>query len=839
MKRWSPVVLLLLCAVLLPSTIPVDVFSAMPARLCGTKLTPADIAAFNAEPPIQFNMSLTLPANTCIPVSLHIVRKSDGTGGISLNQFYKGLQDCNAKYAGTGLTFHLHDIIYLDSDDYYLNINTDAEIDNLLNESPVANTVNVYCTENLSSGGVGLCGRGSFTTSSPQGIALANNCVGVPGNDSSFPHELGHYFDLFHTHETAFGSELVDGSNCTTAGDKLCDTPADPGLDPANNIDNNCTYTGTATDANGDSYSPDTHQIMSYAPKLCRDVFSPQSQAKILNTLTTKRAYLLNFGCPPDANAGTDLTAECTGSATTQVQLDGSGSSDPDGQALTYEWSATGVTFDNATAQKPTGNFFIGTITVRLVVKDTEAYADTDYVDVTIEDTTPPDITCPIDTTVECSSHCGVAKLDLAGWLAGAVATDTCDPSVTVTNDAPTCFPEGETTVTFKTQDAFGNSNSCTAKVTVVDTTPPVIDVVLDRNVLWPPNHKMAEVCAQVTATDICDPNPSFVLYSVTSDEPDNDKGDGNTVNDIQDANTGTADVCVSLRSERRGGGDGRHYTIVYKASDSSGNTATASVTVCVPHDMSAGAVCSMGFNPTGTELQSNANSFALVIPGSNSLNVASIDEKNIYVGNTAYVIKASSTRFVDATNDGKTDLAAIFTLANPGILAALNRPAEMETFNLGSGEIDTKLIADGPIGLHFATKAGANYLVSDIFSLGTPVALPAAPPTRERVTPRAMTTLEAPNVRVTAMRSIHPNPFNPETTVDFSIAGNANVTVAVFDVKGALVRVLVDETMTAGEHSVRWNGVDERGRPAASGVYFVRMITGSYNETRKIVMLK
>ena len=74
-------------------------------------------------------------------------------------------------------------------------------------------------------------------------------------------------------------------------------------------------------------------------------------------------------------------------------------------------------------------------------------------------------------------------------------------------------------------------------------------------------------------------------LVSITSNEPDNGKGDGNTVNDIQGAAFGTDDREFKLRSERSGRGSGRVYTITYEAEDQSGNTTTAEVTVTVPHD--------------------------------------------------------------------------------------------------------------------------------------------------------------------------------------------------------------------------------------------------------------
>lgn len=93
-------------------------------------------------------------------------------------------------------------------------------------------------------------------------------------------HELGHVFGLSHTGDPG-STELVDGSNCTTAGDMLCDTPADPGYVTPAEIDlTTCTYIGSLTDANGDVYDPPYRNIMSNSTCV-QDSITPQ-QAQIM-----------------------------------------------------------------------------------------------------------------------------------------------------------------------------------------------------------------------------------------------------------------------------------------------------------------------------------------------------------------------------------------------------------------------------------------------------------------------------------------------------------------------------------------------------------------------------
>ena len=202
-----------------------------------------------------------------------------------------------------------------------------------------------------------------------------------------------------------------------------------------------------------------------------------------------------------------------------------------------------------------------------------------------IVDTLDPTPTCPPDVSVECVASGGTPKTDpsLAAFFAGFSATDFCDATPTLTNNAPDLFPVGTTPVTFTATDDSANADSCAANVTVEDTVPPTIAVTVSPTVLWPPNHKMVTITANVVVDDVCDPNVAFQLVSITSDEPDNGQGDGNTTDDIQGAAFGTPDLTFQLRAERQGNGDGRVYTIVYRALDMSGNTTDAIAQVVVP----------------------------------------------------------------------------------------------------------------------------------------------------------------------------------------------------------------------------------------------------------------
>jgi hypothetical protein len=112
-----------------------------------------------------------------------------------------------------------------------------------------------------------------------------------------------------------------------------------------------------------------------------------------------------------------------------------------------------------------------------------------------------------------------------------------------------------------------------------LDTTPPTLTVSLSPNTLWPPNEKFVPVTATITVKDDFDPAPEVQLISIIANEPLS-KEDG------RDIQPGTDDRQFLLKAKRKDHNkDGRIYTVTYTATDGTGNIATASATVTVPHD--------------------------------------------------------------------------------------------------------------------------------------------------------------------------------------------------------------------------------------------------------------
>jgi len=156
-------------------------------------------------------------------------------------------------------------------------------------------------------------------------------------------------------------------------------------------------------------------------------------------------------------------------------------------------------------------------------------------------------------------------------------------PGGSATGVSPTIMlPLGWTQVSLTVSDGL-LSDTDWVWIRVKEPTPPEIVVIsVSPDVLWPPNHQMVDVEVEATWSDNCDPNP-WVSVSVSSSESVNNNGvgDGNT-----DVDWEVIDLThFRLRAERAGVNSDRVYTITYTVTDASGNSASANITVTVPHD--------------------------------------------------------------------------------------------------------------------------------------------------------------------------------------------------------------------------------------------------------------
>ncbi len=211
--------------------------------------------------------------------------------------------------------------------------------------------------------------------------------------------------------------------------------------------------------------------------------------------------------------------------------------------------------------------FATGQTTVRCNATDFSANTTSGTFIVTVTGGLPT-LTLPDDITVEATSPAGTPVTFTATATDGVV---TCTPP------SGSSFPLGTTTVNCTATNTVG-SISGSFTVTVVDTTPPdILRLTANPSSLWPPDHKMVPVTVTAQVVDNGDANPLVHIISVSSNQPVDGTGDGDTSPDWEI----TGPLTVNLRAERANNQD-RKYTITVEAVDASGNATQSSVEVKV-----------------------------------------------------------------------------------------------------------------------------------------------------------------------------------------------------------------------------------------------------------------
>ncbi len=316
-------------------------------------------------------------------------------------------------------------------------------------------------------------------------------------------------------------------------------------------------------------------------------------------------AFIMSFTSPFIVDAGVNVTIDSSEQLSTILNGTATDSDPP----LTYRW-LEGATELLASSPVVGGSapldlfplplFSIGAHTLTLEADNDQTIATDDMI-LTIENS-PPTVapsgggTFQLGDNITLSGQ--VADFDGDGlnyrWFEGALPDFTASFISTNAGGTPVVLPEfviigglslGNHIITLEADDGTNPPESDNINVDVIDTTDPTISVTVSPGILWPPNHKMVDVVVQATAND--NSGSVTLTASVTSSEPPDTDGDGNTIPDFTTPviNQSTGEITLQLRSERKGQGTGRTYTITVTATDGSDNSSDAVVEVVAPHD--------------------------------------------------------------------------------------------------------------------------------------------------------------------------------------------------------------------------------------------------------------
>ncbi len=307
----------------------------------------------------------------------------------------------------------------------------------------------------------------------------------------------------------------------------------------------------------------------------------------------------------PIADAGENITIISEEIALTTIL---GTATDADGDPLQCRWTSEGNTLLDWTPvvngecplDLSTLSIGVGTYTLLLEVDDGQA-TSADEMILTIDNSAPHaapggggiyEIGTDVILTGDVSDFDG--DLLHYEWSEGANVLCSGDILANAGGDPvilPACVVSnlglGIHTITLTADDGVNLPDSNDITVEIVDTTVPTLAPVANQYLLWPPNHIMVDIVIEANASDNSG-LPVTLSAAITSNEPEDGLGDGDTGPDwtevVIDQDTGM--IYFQLRRERSGSGNGRVYTVVITATDSSDNMSMTSVNIIVPHDM-------------------------------------------------------------------------------------------------------------------------------------------------------------------------------------------------------------------------------------------------------------
>ncbi len=432
---------------------------------------------------------------------------------------------------------------------------------------------------------------------------------------------------------------------------------------------------------------------------------------------------------------------------------------------------------------------------------------------ITVQDTAKPVVTCPADKVFDCTM----------GDAGAATATDNCGPGAIKSLTSNDVITNARCPLviarTWTATDTCGNSSSCVQTITVQDTTKPTLTCQPGKTV----ECRATIVFDDPTPSDNCDPFP--VICSVKT-ETIPGPGTGETT-----------------------------YTRTWKACDSCGNVSAPCSQSIVKKRCVFGKIA-----PTETTCSDFTGGTA------GDITQACYGIKSGVINNVAPGVFFYFTQVTAPSANFTIDIVQTNNDASFPFFAVHNGISEIRLFDGNCVISNLGTASESPLGQAHVAISGATvgqtFIVQVKYSAnsvnGTSVSSPYPTVHYDFHTEIGGVTVDldpdgldlAKCVGATSasaengsskldLEANHPNPFNANTTIKYSLPTDGKVTLAVFNILGQKVITLVEGVQAAGYHTVIWNGKNASGNDIASGVYFYRIQFGDETQIKRMTLLK
>ncbi len=261
---------------------------------------------------------------SCVPIKIHDVTSGAGAGAVNMTKLNQDIANLNLYFQAANLEFYFCGTVSTFDNATYYDFDSAEEPALIAAEPSVTNAFNLYLVNSVMDAGQPFAGYAYF----PNNSLLSTFCVMdkdvlAGAANGTIVHEYGHHFNLYHTFQsTESGNSNVNAehvprsggnSNCTTKGDLLCDTEADPRGTVAS-----CVYTGggnSQQDIFGNPYTPPINNIMSYYPDNCGGIFTAGQITRVSAAYTVRSGHTnYSLNCPATAvTAASGLAAAQVG----------------------------------------------------------------------------------------------------------------------------------------------------------------------------------------------------------------------------------------------------------------------------------------------------------------------------------------------------------------------------------------------------------------------------------------------------------------------------------------------------------------------------------------------